>query len=463
MDHGSADAPAAEKRRFQFSLRALFLLAFGVALAFSAISSEGTNWAYGLFAPLIVFIVIGLISQVRDLWRTFNARPDLSSEERWGWRFAVFWRVGVACLLVGHYIITALEAQEVLPLPEREDGFWEVGVNLRHALLHLSLLVVLASVPSPTEKRRRSAQSHLLNVTGAILALVWCFVIWTQQTVVAHLVHVALQGIEATWPPQFADEGLDADMTGRSLAFFWRSLFSAALVFVDLVLLHQLSRQWSRGVRRRLVLAGFLALSLAMTAWYPVWVYTSGLRNMSPLMAEAMVMGPLHLWVSALLLMIVFVSAATYRMVQTPEMPSHTAEKSWRRNPLRYYHERPGVIVLLATAVILFDLVSSWLQLREWRYYSGMFPGLRSYVSFVWWFLQSFLYDPVRYMSLAVLLLALQKAWTGWPQRPDSPPAGPPVLPLPRFSAIWIAMFLTAVTGIPTIAWFSFAFWMGPW
>jgi hypothetical protein len=51
----------------------------------------------------------------------------------------------------------------------------------------------------------------------------------------------------------------------------------------------------------------------------------------------------------------------------------------------------------------------------------------------------------------------------GRSQTSDSSQAGPPKLALPRFCAIWLAMFLTAVTGIPTIAWFSVAIWMGPW
>ena len=55
---------AFEGRRFQFSLGALMVLVLAVAFALSAATSEATNWAYGLLAPVIVCIALGLVNQV---------------------------------------------------------------------------------------------------------------------------------------------------------------------------------------------------------------------------------------------------------------------------------------------------------------------------------------------------------------------------------------------------------------
>ncbi len=458
-DHRSGDARPLGRRRFQFSLRGLMVFALGVALASSAIASEGTNWSYGPLALVVICIILGLLNQVRDLWTTFHGRPDLSSDERWGWRFAVFWRVAVVCLWVGQYITAGLAARGILLLPEREGGFADTGSNLRHGLLCLSLLIVLASVPTATQPRHRPLQSRVLRAASLIVGVVWCFVIWTLMTSHAHLVNVALQGMEASWPRRFAIQGLDPDMTARSRAFLWRSVWGIVFVPINLVLVHQLSQRWGRGLRVRLILTGLLALSLAMTAWYPIWVYSTGLHKTSPMMAEAMVMGPAHLWMSAVLLVIVFVTAATYRMVQPQSGSVGAEEPNWRRRPRSYHHERPGVIILLVAGTTLVDFVSDWLFWSQWFHWFHSPPLL----AFAWSFIESFLFVPARYMSLAVILLGLHRAWIGWSRSTDSSRAGPPTLPLWRFCAVWLAMFLTTVTGIPTIAWFSFAFWMGPW
>lgn len=493
--HGSGDLQVSEERRFQFSLRGLMVLMFGVACGLSVVSLEKGNWAGGLLAAVSIWIILGLISQVRDLFRAFYGRSDLSGDERWGWRFAAFWRTAAASLLLGHHVVNLLLERGLLVLSEFPEAMFDVDTDLRDALLYLTLLIVLFSVPQSPPKRSASWRSRLLNIGGVFIAIVLCLLVWSNrwfleyaffwllvlmvlasvlrsapaqprspwrrvlgvvggivggigavvcclcfwssQTLIYYLVHVALLGIENTLAPPFAIEGVSPDTVARSQAFFWRSLIAAGFVLVNLALIHQLAGQWTRGFRRRLIWAGLLLPSLAITTAYPVWLYTSGLRSASPFMADALEIGPLHRWVYALLVVIVLATAATYRIVHNSDESTQGPEANWRRNPRSYYHERRPLIMLLVVATIvacIADLVS-----RRWIIY------------------------PTAYLIAAGFLLALQKSfWAGY--RPlNSQPAHPPRLPLPRFCAIWSAMFLTAVFGMPTLAWFSFAVWLSPW
>ena len=195
-----------------------------------------------------------------------------------------------------------------------------------------------------------------------------------------------------------------------------------------------------------MICAGLLLPSLAIAIAYPIWLYTSGLHGVSPLMAQALEIGPLHLWGYALLVVIVLVTAATCRIVQNPDESPRGSESNWRRNPRSYYHERRPVIMLLVVAPIIACITD--LASHQWN--------ARTFVA-------AALYEPSAYLIAAGFLLALQKSFWASSLSPDSQQAGPPGLPLPRFCAIWAAMFVVAVFGIPTIAWFSFAVWLSPW
>ena len=434
------DRPASLWRPPQFTIRGLMATMFGVAVGMSAMSIQPADWTYGLLAAVGAWIVLGLLNQIVDLWSTFHRRLDLSDDQRWGWRFAVFWRAGVICLLVGYYVVSFLLDWEVISLPEHPECFLSTGSLLRDAVCYLSFVIVLSSVPRPKRERPKSLWFSLVSVLGAIAAAVLCLALCMSHMLLAFVIHIALAGMEMAVPPRFALEGVNPDLAARSHVFFLWSLAAAVSVLADLALIRLLARQWTQGVRRRLVWTGLLVPSLAITAWYPIWVHTAGLYGVSPWMVEAQETGPLHRWVCALLLLIILVTAATWRMVGVARPTATAPDLDWRRRMPSYYHERCVVIGALTVGL------------------TAVFVGELTHMGFA----LSLFYAPGS-LLVAAILIALHRLLTAWFRPAYEPPPGPPELPLPRFCAIWLAGFVTAVFGIPTIGYFGFAIWMGPW
>ena len=278
--------------------------------------------------------------------------------------------------------------------------------------------------------------------------MVWCVAVWSDQTVIHFLVHLATLGIEFAEPLKFTPEGVGPDYIARSQLFFWRSLAFVGLLAINLGLIHLLASQWTQGPRRRLIWAGLLVLGMVLLGACPIWVYTSGLYAVSPYTAEALHLKRSYHEVPALLVIVVLVTAATRRVVQTLDRPARPVEIDWHRHKPSYYHQRRLVMVVLIVAVVAGAVIDA-MNMQ----FGPIGPG--------WWFWIS-AYLP-NYFVAAVALLATQRLIRG-PYRPvDLPMAGPPELNPAQFCAIWLAYFAAALFGVPTLACFSFAVWLGPW
>ena len=431
------------------------VLVFGVAVGLSVASMERLGFADAVLAAAGAWIVLGVVNQARDLWSTYHRRNDLSRHALWGWRFAVFWRAGVACLLVGHYLVSALVALQLIHLPESDEPFRPRGSDLRGALFLVCTLIVLWSVLPARQKGRPRPRSGLLDLAGVAAGLVLCAIICWKRTSFAFLFAVAIQGIEMAQPLRFVPDGVELLPATRTARFCRECSLALPLGLLNLGLTYGLASQWSRGLWRRLARSALLAIALSISACYLIWVFTVATPRTFPIVVEAQELGPLHVWVSALLVMLVFATAATYRLVGSAAQPSGGAQPDRRRADGRYYHERRAVILLLAFGIVAKVVVVVWQVVRE---FSSLGFRLEWSDIVTECLCNGHLLLPLIVLSVAgYAVLRLRRG--GLARRACCPT---PISPC-HFGAVWLALFLTAAVGIPMIAIFSFAIWFSPW
>ncbi len=431
----------------QFTLRGAFITLFSAAVGLSTLTPGGANWQAVLVTAVLVWIVLGVVRQAGDLAATYRGCGEISQNQRWGWRFAVLWRLGLAAMLVGSYLVTVLMAKGLLNLAPADPYLFDpagVGIVVRRALVDLAVLIIVCSVP-----RRRRLPVHLwwsrfLDALAVAAAAVLCLLLVMDRLLVPMLVHVALVGIELSRPLRSAIPGVELDYAARSIRFFNWSALAVAMAVANLLLVRQLARQWAKGRLRRWLLGAFLAAGIAASAGYAVWAGTVGLWSVSPYLPEGWGRIPWHVWPVAILLAALAASAGAYRFVRGP---SAMPELPWRRHPGRYYHERPLVLGSLVAAL---GLEALWPVFRT--------PGLP-----LWELAHILLVNPAVSLRVAVILAAIGALWACLRRPKEASLPGPPELPLGPFAATWLGLFLTVVFAAPAIAGLGFAIWIVPW
>ncbi len=453
-DH-SDGKPADRSPRFQFGMRGLFVLAFAVAVGFSTVGTEHSRWFHVLFGAALALMILGLTHQVVDLCKTFYGRSDLSADQRWGWRFEVFWRLGVAALLVGFYLTTLLLERKVLFLPDRDGDYFGIGASLRAAVAVLAAVIIFAAIERPSRGRPSRLWSRWMTLLGAVAGICCCGVVVADWLMLPFLVHVAIQGIGHAEPAWLATEGFGVVSIAKMRAFFWCSLLSVGGLLVGLALIGRLARRPPEGSRRRWVTVGLLACSLGIPGICLIWLCTDGVRSLAPMYVQTWDPGQGHIWITASLLILTFVTAATRRIVATGDTHSRDPLPNWRRRPQAYYHERRAVLLVVATGLIALLTGGLVTVLTRFGFALQKIQEILDYVGYMVFF-------PQNLFLAALLLVVVQKAVTGWRRSDEPVPAAVPELPPARFCAVWIALLLTLVLAVPAIAGLGFAVWMIP-
>ena len=106
-DHSEVAQPIARRARFhlprpQWSARQLCAVTLIVAIG-AAVWRYGFDFCDALIACVLSLMAVGLVRQSADVWRAFHARGDLLRDQRFGWRFEVFWRTAIAGLMLVYY------------------------------------------------------------------------------------------------------------------------------------------------------------------------------------------------------------------------------------------------------------------------------------------------------------------------------------------------------------------------
>ncbi|MBC8871759.1 MAG: hypothetical protein H8E44_20215 [Planctomycetes bacterium] len=433
------------------------MIVFEWAVGLSVANLEEPTWDHGLLAAVATWCVFGLLRQCRDLWHARRRINPGQVEERWGWRMALSWRVGVIGVFVLLYIAEYLAAFVWL---ETEDEFsYPTGACMRETTLVLCLLILVYG-PS----RRLSALSRRPYVSRLCNALAWtglgvaCLWICIEKTLIPFLVHAAIQGIRGALPLRFFDgsPNPDAYIDIRPAVdrLWWASVIVASFLPVNVLLLCQLARHWKRGRFRRTLVSLGLCLGLGVAAAYVVWIYAAVFPRISPEMAANSLGGSWDRWLFASIVLVIFTTACTFRFLSSDgnRRPVFTSE--WKDNERRYYQQHRGLLGLLCVACV------ATLIRQTVASYSAPFVSFTPIEQFVVALGTLFTANPTAILLLAVLLASLRGLFQRRSAGMSTTETGPFTSSPKHFAAVWLATLATIATGIPTLYWFGFAIWL---
>ena len=327
------------------------------------------DWYWGALAAISLGIVLGLAAQVHDLWRGSKGSGAWTSEERWGWRFAVAWRLVVICLMVASFLVRLLVKWKVLALDPGDNvvSLFYLG-GMHDAVLLTAMIIAISSLPCLAKRAERNWWSWAAELMVGIAACILGVIILKDHLVIPFLVHLTIVGIEMAQPLQFSSEALAAYDTKRLAWFFDVTTAGVVSVLVSCVLLRLFSLCWWRGVLWRACLGVLLAASLTTTIVLSERIALVEVPDITPALAADIPMPKLHQMVAAAVLTLLLVSAAARRWSEPPRIGSDAGNWTWRRDE-RYYHERRIRLLPLVSCrccVMLISLIRGSLGLLRW-------------------------------------------------------------------------------------------------
>ncbi len=453
----------------RFRLRTIFLVfvcaAVGLAIGFEPPAKTGgfsvgnllhfVHWVRAILAAASIVVIIGLLQQIRQFRRWARSSERSSRADTFGLQLAIVWRrvlaLTLACCIVAAYLaprrLLPLSTTPSLMLDLFPDVLWFACMV---AVLFESLSRWRARKPRPAALRDHSA---LWWVTGVVFALL----VLPQVAGIHFLAHLATSGIEANIPLRFQRAGAFPIQATEGFRLTWLSLGAVAAVGIAILLWWYASRTPCATRTKRLLAGAGYVLSLAVAAAFCIWFYRTEFYRVSPDLAGSKwtvsdLVWPE--WLAPTTLVAALVSVGAFQLARRDECWEPLSDKT-RADDYDPLHDSVPCLLLLTIAALLYelDLLHCFVDSMTW------FGG-----SFRW---SELFYDllafPDNYLALAVLVLSLQLLWYRWRRRGEQPDWQLAVVDGRRFVLNWVALAVLVVVGIPTVAAYAFAFWLGPW
>jgi hypothetical protein len=268
------------------------------------------------------------------------------------------------------------------------------------------------------------------------------------------LVHVAIHGIFSCFP--YSRLGIAQNpptVTNREVTAFVRWSYLAGFgVLLNAWLTVRLAASFERRWIRRIAIAALLLVTLTLTCAYSIWVYQTALPHISPIFSQLLFVRPQRQWLYAAILIGIFATAATWRLMQQPAQATCRLQINWQERASGYWHERALVLALLT-----FVVLDGWV--RD-TFFSDWWPTVLW--DRFWVMVYAAFGEPIAYLRLSclvVIALVAVRRWRGEGASSDTLFA---VVPPARFALVWLAVVATIVTGVPAFTAFCFAFWLAP-
>jgi hypothetical protein len=455
-------------QRWQFTVRGMMLFTMSVALGIAAALSYLKYWdsliyyrfkdqyfnlragnEWGVFIVVIFWLMVGLFYQVYDLWKSYFRCGILTLKEKTPWWYAIFWRLSVLTLTAMLITVNFLA----------DGGFFVFPVNLVdhpwinkaawEGLLLVLLIVTVGSIPTLPRSSKRSWRQWGIHFLSILFFFVLCLILWTNWT------YPSFEYLATTVLYDAAERYSAIDLAiynVRTVQVFWGMIAMCVLALVNWSFCGLLARQWEKGWKRRLLWTGLTCAGTVVVAAYMVWFERQGLREISPYYVwdYVQIRRQLHLfdWIVIAVLILVLVTLNTIMNLTWKTPALNSSSIFWRLNSRRYVHEKRWFLLLLAGTVL-------------WTHFGLMLElelKARNVPSTGKIWLLSIFDEPLGYLWLALVIIALQRAFAPRPSDSDPALSLAPFSPA-RFAAIWTATLAVVVTAIPVFIWMSFFAW----
>lgn len=419
----------------------------GILLGFLA-----QNWDLGVLAAFSVWIVVGLTAQVRDLWSTFPAPTFSTSEERWGWRFAIVWRAFVACVIGVSLVVPLLLRWRLFVFDDTDRMLLPPSLDLCRATLMISIIVAIASSPRfPLPSDRWSRVRSLVCVVGTCIL---CLLIAREHVALPFLVHVTLAGIEMAQPLQFASEELATRDPVRLARLYDVATTGVVVVFTSCCLLRLLCFCWQRSTLWRVCLGILLIASLAVAVGLADQIAFVELPDISPALVADISLPQPHRLVFAGVLVVLMIGVAARRWAEPCRAMPEEDSADWRHNTKYYYHGSRVLLLLLAFYMMV---LLAYIVLTELRMFDAL--SFLRINTLRCWILPGIVAQPETCFTLAIIILAVQSLRWRPEQLSPSGHGTRPALSPGLFLLAWAALLIITISAVPIFGAWGFAAW----
>jgi len=425
-------------------LRTIFVLFFCTAVGLAAYPHPLS----ALEPAIVTAMVIGLSQQSWQLWRLRLGASD--SGLGFAREFSIVWRVGLAFVMAACVIATVVYRNGLLQLTDEEKV--SLSFDLLNPFTSISIAFVLCNsilrLRSGLDYREKQPQwSWLIWLFAAVLAML----VVVHGSLIAYLVHQAVEGIEASIPAQFQRPGVYPNLRQESFRPFWiaagavLSFFLAAAMLVCCV--WQTRSTWQRFAA---LVAGVALLAIPLS--FCQWFYVTEFHRLSPELAGAGLDASAIDWLVGGTVGCALITTCAYQLAKSKQVAGAVSTDLSIETDSTSLHESVPVLLLVAVHGI-YVLAALVMQVANVGSIFGR-QRIMFYVSTLW--------DPTSLLVLAQAVAALQLCWIRYQRRSQTTSWKLYGLSPRVFFESWALIAILLLIGIPTLNAFAFIAWLGP-
>ena len=398
---------------------------------------------------------MGAVAILPMLWKQASAMKQLlrGSDDsiancHFSLYFALVWRIAVSVVLAICLSVDVLASQQAFSLPQTYFFAASVGwyplVYTKYVCIIVALGACLDQFRAPAPIRARSVGRVILEwLSSVVLALL----VLPRGLMILLLVYLALHGVEAAQPAAYHRPGASPNFHTEGYWLFWLALAEVLSLAVATALWTMTVARHNQSKAIKYSVRAIALIAFSFPALFSCWYFMEGLPVISPDFSAGGLESRWWHWAEAAILLAFLIPAGTYRVISTTatvvglNIAEHLAEST------SFLMTTMTKLLALSGAMgfILFPID----LLRLGETYS-------EYVDILGYCLT----DVEGYLPLAVYLLSFQLLWKL--RRSGKQPVRLRAIEAKSFFATCLVLAILIVVGIPTIAAYSFCFWLGP-